>query len=125
MKKSSIINRIKKEKGWIVRERGANIVCARAYTARNIEFTLIPAGKGFYNIMHPSYLFISTVSHFKSTQDDIRLSLNKVYLRSVIRMLKRAGIWSAIINQVFLEVNDNNRKSNKGKVRSELNSLLG
>ena len=125
MKKNTVINRIRKEKGWIVRQKGNTIICDRAYASRNIEFTLSPKGKGLYEIRHPNYLFISTVSHFKSVEDDIRLSLNKVYLRSIIRMLKRAGVWSCIINQNFLEVNDNNRKSNKGKVRRELQDLIG
>ncbi len=90
MNKDTVIKRIKGEKGWLVREKSKKIICTRTYAARNIEFSLIPIGGGKYEIRHPNYLFISTVSHFKSIEEDVRLSLNKVYLRSVIRTLKRA-----------------------------------
>jgi len=125
MNKNTIKKRISKEKGWLVREKGEAIICDRTYTGKNIEFSLASVGNGLYEIRHPNYLFISTVSHFKSIQEDVRLSLNKVYLKSVVRMLKRTEIWPNIINQNFLEVNDNNRKSNKGQVRAELNNLIG
>jgi len=125
MNKNTVKRRISGEKGWLVRERGEALVCTRAYTGKNIEFSLVSLKKGMYEIQHPSYLFLSTVSHFKSVQEDVRLSLNKVYLRSVVRMLQRTGVWSSITNKNFLKVNDNNRKSNKGKVRNELADLLG
>lgn len=124
MNKGAIKNRMNKEHGWLVREKGGTLIFDRAYAARNIEFTLIPVKKGLYELQHPRYLYTSTVSHFKSIEDDVRLSLNKVYLRSVIRLLKRIGVWPHIINKNFIEVNDNNRKSNKGKVRRELRDLL-
>lgn len=125
MNKSTIKKRIEKKKGWLVREKGGAIICDRQYASKNIEFSLTSVGKGLYEIRHPSYLFESRVSHFKSVQEDIRLSLNKVYLKSVVRMLKRAEIWPSIINQNFLKVNDKNRKSNKSDVRSELKGLIG
>jgi len=125
MNKSTVIKSIKGEKGWLVSEKGGNITCSRSYAAHNIAFSLIAQKHGVYKIQHPSYLFISTISHFLSTENDIRLSLNKVYLKSVVRMLKRTRVWDNITNQDFLVVNHNNRKSNKEKVRAELSGLIG
>lgn len=124
MNKGTIKKRMHKEPQWLVREIGGNLIFDRSFTARNIEFSLTPVGKGLYEIKHPCYLYVSTVSHFISVQKDIRQSLSKVYLRSVIRMLQRTGIWPHVINKDFILVNTNNRKSNKGKVRRELKDLL-
>lgn len=130
MNKSKIKELMRKEEPqWIIREVGDKLIFDRAYAARNIEFSLISVpGKikkgSLFEIQHPNYLYISTISHFKSKQNDIRLSLNKVYLRSIIRLLKRIEVWPHIINKDFIEVNDNNPKSNKGKVNKELTELL-
>lgn len=129
MNKSKIKKLMRKEFRWITREVGNRLVFNRAYTAKNIEFSLLPVldkirNDVLYKIQHPSYLYISTISHFKSVQSDVRLSLNKVYLRSIIRLLKRVGIWPHIINKNFIQINDNNPKSNKRKVEKELKELL-
>lgn len=123
MNKATIKKRMVNEP-WIVREVGKNLVFNREYAAKDVEFTLVPTGRGEYEIRHPSYVFISTVSHFRSAQKDVRLSLNKVYLRSAIRLLQRTGIWASVVNKDFLEVNTNNKKSNKRRVRTELMDLL-
>lgn len=87
-------------------------------------FKLVFTKKGII-IIHPNYEFHSTVSHFCSTQRDIRLSLNKAYLKSIIRSLKKIGVWEAVINKDFLQINKNNPKSNKAVINRELRKLLG
>lgn len=127
MRIQKVIKAIRKEGDWYVIPEGINkITLIRQYGYKYpkiISFSLVASGKGLY-LEHPNYKFISVVSHFKSVQNDIRLSLNKTYLSSIIRTLKRTGVWQSVMNKNFLKVNDNNPKSNKGKVRNELKNLL-
>lgn len=119
---------MRKERGWHAAKldvRG-KIIVAREFGIKYRKYIsfILTYSKGKYIIEHPSYEFISTVSHFSSVQKDKRLSLNKTYLASVIRTLKSAGVWPLILNQSFLRVNRNNPRSNKGKVKRELTNLL-
>jgi len=132
MTKQKAMNAIRKEKYWNVISSGNRITVARTYGNRfskSISFSLtskrMPVTKesGFL-LEHPNYIFRNKISHFKSIQEDVRLSLNKTYLRSIISMLKRTGIWPFIINKKFIEVNNYNSRSDKGRVNHELKDLL-
>jgi hypothetical protein len=125
MIKKDILDRLRKEKGWVVRDLGDKIALNRFYNGKAIEFTLLYHNhKNQYMIQHPRYPYNSVVSHFKSTERDLRLSLNKVCLRAVIMLLKRTGIWALVVNRNFLQVNDNNHRSNKSTVAQELRELI-
>lgn len=123
MNKTQIILAIRKEKYWNVTFSGNRITVVKRYGGKNISFILVSKKEG-YIIEHPSYVFTNKISHFKSLKEDIRLSLNKNYLKSVIRLLKKTGIWHSILNKKFIDVNDSNSRSDKGKVAKELNDLL-
>ena len=77
-----------------------------------------------YLLEHPNYEYVNRIAHFRSVKKEIRLSLNKTYLASVIEALRKAGVWPLILNQDFLKVNNKCKKSNKGKVKKELANLL-
>lgn len=132
MTKQKALQSIRKEKHWNVMSSGNRIIVVRNYGSRfsnSISFSLIskqmPVTKklGFF-LEHPNYVFRNKISHFKSVKEDVRLSLNKAYLKSIISMLKKTGIWPFIINKNFLEVNNYNSRSDKGKVNHELKNLL-
>jgi len=128
MRIQNVISAMRKEKGWhaIKSESRGKIILAKQFGIKSPkQITLILTySKGKYLLEHPNYEYMNRISHFKSVKKEIRLSLNKTYLSSIIRALKRAGVWPLILNQNFLRVNDNNRKSNKGKVGRELARLL-
>ncbi len=126
MKKQKAIAALRKEKHLTVITNGPKITVVREFgnaKRRTISFNLISQKDGFL-LEHPSYVFVSTVSHFRSLQEDVRLSLNKSYLSSMVNILRKTGIWSSIINKNFLVINDRNRKSHKGKVKKELKNML-
>ena len=127
MTKKKILTLIRKDNTWHVISTGPNSVLLMRQFGKNkpkaIQFTLTCSKEGVH-IEHPNYEFKSTVSHFCSAQKDIRLSLNKTYLTSVIKMLRRIGLWEAVLNKDFLQVNKDNPKSNKTTVNRELKSLL-
>ena len=127
MKIQDVISAVRKEKGWhAIKSEFGKIILARQFGVKSPKMITLILGysKGKYTLEHPNYEYMNRISHFKSVQKEIRLSLNKTYLSSIIKTLKRAGVWPLILNQNFLRVNTNNRKSNKGKVKRELARLL-
>ncbi len=123
-----VIEVMRKEKGWhaVMSETRNKIILARQFGIKSKKYIslVLTYSKGNYILEHPNYEYMNRIAHFKSVQKDIRLSLNKTYLGSIIHALKRAGVWPYIMNKNFLRVNDNNSKSDKGKVRRELAGLL-
>jgi hypothetical protein len=128
MKQQKVVEVMRKEKGWhaIMSETRDKIILARQFGIKSKKYItlVLTHSKGNYILEHPNYEFVNRVAHFKSVQKDIRLSLNKTYLGSIIHALKRAGVWPYIMNKSFLRVNTENTKSDKGKVRRELAGLL-
>ena len=126
MNKQQIVKAMRDESGWNVVHDQNKILLVKEFGKKKVKaiaFSIVIDNKKLF-LEHPKYEYISVVSHFRSIQRDVRLSLNKTYLTSIINTLKRAGIWKSIVNKDFLVVNDNNPKSNKGQVRKQLTSLL-
>ncbi len=128
MKIQQVINAMRRQPGWhaVNSEIRGQVIIAKQFGVKYPKYIsfILTYTKGKYMLRHPSYESVNRVAHFRSVQKEVRLSLNKTYLGNVIRSLKHAGVWSLILNQNFLKVNDNNKKSNKGKVERELASLL-
>ena len=128
MKIENVIKAMRKQEGWhaIKSELRGKVILMREFgIKRPKQITLILAySKGGYILEHPNYEYVNRISHFCATKKEIRFTLNKTYLRSIVRALKRANVWPKIMNQNFLKVNVKNAKSNKGKVRRELADLL-
>lgn len=121
-----IVSGMRKEKGWSVRHSGQSILLTKIFgvkSARVIQLSLTFVNDKL-DIEHPGYSFVNTCAHFKAKNPERRLSLNKAILKSIIHSLKRAGAWKYIQNKDFLLVNDQNKKSNKRKVKDELSNLL-
>jgi hypothetical protein len=127
MNRAKVIKAMREQAGWNVVSEGSNkVMLVREYgkaKPKTIAFTLA-SSDGKLLLEHPSYEFISMISHFRSVNRDYRLCLNKTYLISIIRTLKRAGIWQHVVNKDFLVVNRDCKKSNKIDVRKQLAGLL-
>jgi len=128
MNRAKVVSAMREQPGWNVMSQGSNrVVLIRQFgqqKPKTIAFTLV-SSDGKLVLEHPNYEFVSMISHFKSVKKDIRICLNKTYLTSVVRSLKRAGVWHSVVNKDFLVVNDNCKKSNKGHVQKQLEKLLG
>jgi len=127
MNSGRAVRYLRREKSWMVSNIGSDeIKVVKTFgkkVKKSIEFRLICSKTGIY-IKHPNYIFQSTVSHFCSSEKDVRLSLNKNFLESIIKNLKKVGLWKDVINKDFLKVNLKNSKSNKAAVNKELKFLL-
>ena len=128
MRKATFIDEIIAA-GWTAQSTtGDKIVFIKSFGgrkhARIITLAFEIVGEGKYRIVHPSYDFHSTASHFKAICEDKRLSLNKGYLTRIVKDLKRLKLWDFVENKEFLAPNDWNKNSNKAKIRSELKELL-
>jgi hypothetical protein len=76
-----------------------------------------------YHLVFPSYVFISSISHFTSTEDEMRYCRNKVLLLNVLRTLKETGAWTYIVNKQFVKVNNYNENSNKEELQEMLKGI--
>jgi hypothetical protein len=111
--------------GWMCSINTDSVTAIRIFGKKTltIKFCESPRG-GDYVIKHPSYSFVSVVSHFKSAQDNVRLCLNKSYLIKIVKEFKKEGVWPVVLNHNFLIVNDLNIKSDKKELKKLLESLL-
>lgn len=123
-----VINSMRRQTGWhaVKSEIRGKVIVARQFGVKYPKFIqfILTYSKGKYLLEHPNYEYVNRVAHFRSIKKEIRLSLNKTYLASVIGALRNAGVWPLILNQDFLKVNNRCKKSNKGKVEKELANLL-
>lgn len=127
MNRQKLYNILNKDNSWIVVKSGQNTLnIVKQFgkkTVKTINFSIVCLSKGLH-IEHPEYSFKSTVSHFSAIKEDKRLSLNKTFLRSIILSLKKLGVWDSVTNKDFLQINKNNKKSDKSLVKKELKDLL-
>jgi len=118
-----VLQALRGQRGWLVRAKGTNLELIRNFNGRPVTLFLNPAGHGKYHLRFPSYIFQSTISHFAPTEDERRFCRNKDLLGAVIKVLKRSELWKHIENQNFMIVNPANSRSDKTKLRTELESL--
>lgn len=127
MNRQRLLKTLQEDTTWIAVKNGKDEVSVAKQFGKKkpkvIKFILICSREGIH-LKHPNYEFKSTVSHFCAIQKDVRLSLNKTFLTSIIKSLKNLGLWELIINKDFLQINKNNAKSDKGLVGKELKNLL-
>ena len=127
MNRKRILNKLSLEVTWLaIKSGGDSVKVVKQFgkaKIKIIEFVLTSVSEGIH-IHHPNYEFISKVSHFCAVEKDIRLSLNKTFLSSIIKSLKKVGLWEAVVNKDFLKINKDNSKSNKKNVSHELKKLL-
>lgn len=117
---------LKRERKWLVRQRGRNIELARTINDRPVFINLEKAGRGNrFQLAFPSYIFHSHNAHFGPATNEVRMCRNKLLLRSLIKALKRSAVWGMIDNRGFLVVNPDNASSDKDRLKKELKELYG
>ena len=92
-------------------------------TAVSVLLERTPSGR--YVLTPVTYSFKSTISHFDYFMEEERWIRNKNVFKSLVKVLKRVKMWDGIDNKdTFIQVNGENKKSNKHKVEHELKTLL-
>jgi hypothetical protein len=97
---------------------------SKKFGHRVVTFILERRGDGMYTIVPNGYVFTSVLSHWDYVGEERRLARHKGIITSFVRALKDVEMWDYIENQDFVQINTNNKKSNKGKVGSELKALM-
>ena len=124
MTHKEIIQKLKKERFWTVRERGRSLELAKSVNGRMVIVALLYQPKTRkYTLVFPSYVFQSAISHFGPVTEEVRFCRNKSMLFSLIRMLKRSAIWKYLDNQTFLTINVHNSRSDKGDLKQQLKGI--
>lgn len=121
--KKRAVEALTNEKHWLVREVSGGIELVRNISGKAVTVTLRSNGHGQYDLVFPSYIFQSTISHFSPSRAEVRFCRNKQLLFSLIKVLKRSAAWKFISNKEFMVVNDQNPKSNKKDLKSQLKNL--
>lgn len=126
MNKSKLVSSIKEGGKWLVNPTPAGVSVTLKHGGRAITVRFLPStsSKGAWYLDFPSYLFRSATSHFRSATPESRFCQNKQMLFSLIRHLKKIGVWEHVENKGFLEVNEDNQKSPKKDLRKALEELL-
>jgi hypothetical protein len=96
----------------------------KKFGTRIVTFILEKHSDGLYDIVPQGYEFTSVLSHWDYVGGERRQARNKGIITSFIRTLKEVQMWDFIKNQNFVKINENNKKSNKKKVTSELTELF-
>jgi len=109
--------------GWLVKRVGQELQLIRTFSGKAIVVRLCKAVGG-YEILFPSYLFESKISHYAPVVDEIRFSRNKSIITSLVHYLQRTGIWDNIVNKHFVKINRKNKRSDKDVLTGEIKELL-
>jgi len=118
------INELLKEKYWLVRENSTGIQLVRNINGKPVMVNLRKEpGNKKYHLIFPSYIFQSSISHFSPSENEFRFCRNKKILISLVKILKKSAAWNLINNKDFIAINSANRKSNKDRIRKELEDL--
>jgi len=66
---------------------------------------------GFLEIQAPTYTYHSKISHYDYNKSERRWVRNKEYIFSIIRNLKKSGLWALVSNPDFIVVNSFNKNT--------------
>jgi hypothetical protein len=120
----SVITRLQHHGRWLVDASPSHIRLTK--TVGNQACSVILERQGSEYVIKPvTYPFKSVVSHFDYNQQEERWARNKNAFKALVQTLKKCEIWGDITNQDFIQINENNKKSKKTKVKNELSELLG
>jgi len=112
--------------GWLRKPGESKLNFFKAFGHKNlrvIKISLIPDGD-MLRLVHPKYEHHCRTSYFISSEGEQRMTLNKVYLESVIRSLKNSELWERVVNRDFLVVNGDNKKLNKLVAKKMLMEMI-
>lgn len=119
------VSALRSDRSWLVRKVSGEIRLARQFGKKAITVRLRRTANGLFELLFPSYLFSSGVSHFTSVVDEIRFCRNKQVLRSLVRFLQRVEMWDQIENQNFIQINEHNKRAKRNLLIRELEELIG
>ena len=121
----AIINHLKDEKIWLVRDTPKKIILTRKIAKRAVSVVLDRNEKGNYDINPLNYTYHSCNSHFDYVDEESRFTRNKTAIISAIKFLKNSQIWKYIDNKNdFVQVNTFNIKSKKTELGKKLSQIL-
>jgi len=120
----SLVANLQMKGSWLTTGTDHQITMTKKFGRQIVSFILEKHRDGLYTIVPNGYAFQSTVSHWDYVDEERRLSRNKNIITSFVRALKEVKMWDFITNKNFVQVNVKNKKSNKGKVDSELKDLI-
>jgi hypothetical protein len=120
----SLVANLQMKGSWLTTGTDHQITMTKKFGHQIVSFILEKHRDGLYSIVPNGYAFQSTVSHWDYVDEERRLSRNKNIITSFVRALKEVKMWDFITNKNFVQVNVKNKKSNKGKVDSELKDLI-
>ena len=120
----SLIANLQMKGPWLTTGTDHQITMTKKFGHQIVSFILEKHLDGLYTIVPNGYVFQSTVSHWDYVDEERRLSRNKNIITSFVRALKDVKMWDYITNQDFVRVNNKNKKSNKGKVETQLAELI-
>jgi len=120
------IAKLKHDGRWLVTHSHDQIQLTRSLNGRVNSVLLERTKGGQYDIRPVKYDFRSPISHFDYMVEEDRWARNKALFTSLIKTLKKVGMWEEFIanKKTFIRVNDNNKKSDKGKLGKVLSQLL-
>lgn len=101
---------------------GGSIVLYKTYGGRQIRITLKKNDKGLFS-MQSSYDYTNRISHFTYAQSESRFNRNKVIIMSIVKYLKRSGVWQ-FVDKSFLVLNEKNTRLTSKRKRDLLEELM-
>ena len=120
----SLVANLQMKGSWLTTGTDHQITMTKKFGHQIVSFILEKHRDGLYTIVPNGYAFQSTVSHWDYVDEERRLSRSKHIITSFVRALKDVKMWDFITNQDFVRINDKNKKSNKGKVGTQLAELI-
>jgi len=80
----------------------------RDYAGRQIRTILKKKDNGLYELIS-NYNYVNKLSHYDYSQNEPRFNRNKTIISSIIKRLKKSGVWK-YIDKSFLVLNTNNER---------------
>jgi hypothetical protein len=124
VKHKATIAQLQRHGRWLVDGTYHHITMTKKIGSQACSVVLDRQENGGYMIRPVTYKFRSVVSHFDYNQEEDRWARNKNAFRALIKTLKQCEVWGSITNKNFLQINNNNKKSKKTKLASELAELV-
>jgi hypothetical protein len=124
--RDSFIRAMREEKKWIVVPKNLRDVSMhRKIGKHRISVHLEGLSNGSFRILPANYVYRSRMSHWDYPESEVRWSRNKKTFKAIVSSLRSSRAVDFIDNlEDFIEVNANNRNSDKRKVGRELSHLL-
>lgn len=121
---NSFIAKLQRDNRWHVEHDAGQIRLSRTIAGKNVSIMLERQKNGTYTVNPVTNIFKSTTSHLEYFVPEERWVRNKNIFISFVRTIKRIKMYDFIDWSTFIQVNENNPKSNKKSVKIQLASLL-